>query len=73
MAYNLIGIATRLGYSIGLNIESTYGSPSLPTEEARRTWWFVYIHEIELSLDSGRPMCIQTSEMDVNYPAALVS
>lgn len=68
MAYNLTGIATRLAFSSGLNTESTYTSPTFDAEEARRTWWLIYIQEVELSLDSGRPMTIQTVEMDVGYP-----
>lgn len=68
MAYNLTGIATRLGYSIGLNIESMYGSHSASAEEVKRTWWLVYVQEIELSLDSGRPTSLQISDMNMAYP-----
>lgn len=73
MAYNLTGIATRLAFSIGLNIKSTYNLPGFHAEEAKRTWWLIYVQEVELSLDSGRPMSIRTSEMDVDYPIAEVT
>ncbi|KIW99996.1 uncharacterized protein Z518_10924 [Rhinocladiella mackenziei CBS 650.93] len=73
LAYNLTGIATRLAFSIGLNIESTYGSAAFDAEEARRTWWLIYVQEVELSLDSGRPMSICMSEMDIGYPTRQVN
>ncbi|KAH9207575.1 fungal-specific transcription factor domain-containing protein [Leptodontidium sp. 2 PMI_412] len=72
LAYNLAGIATRLAFSIGLNIGSNYGSPAFDAEEARRTWWMIYVQEVELSLDSGRPMSIRTCEMDIGYPSSQV-
>lgn len=72
VAYNLAGIATRLAFSIGLNIGSNYGSPAFDAEEARRTWWMIYVQEVELSLDSGRPMSIRTCEMDIGYPSSQV-
>lgn len=68
LAYNLNGIAARLAYSIGLNLESMHRSLGFDKEEARRTWAIIYIQEIELSLDAGRPMSIRPSDMDMNYP-----
>ncbi|KIX92656.1 uncharacterized protein Z520_11685 [Fonsecaea multimorphosa CBS 102226] len=67
LAYNLTGIATRLAFSIGLSIESNYRSPAFDAEEARRTWWIIYIQEVELSLDSGRPMSIHASESVADF------
>lgn len=68
----LNGIAIRLAFSIGLNTESMYNPGRFQLEQARRTWWLIYIQEVELSLDSGRPTSIRTSDMDVGYPAAVV-
>ncbi|UPX11465.1 uncharacterized protein EKO05_0002071 [Ascochyta rabiei] len=68
LAYNLNGIAARLGYSIGLNVESLHRSLGFDKEEARRTWAIIYIQEVELSLDSGRPMSIRSADMNMNYP-----
>lgn len=68
LAYNLNGIAARLAYSIGLNVESMHRSLGFDKEEVRRTWAIIYIQEIELSLDAGRPISIRSSDMDMNYP-----
>ncbi|EXJ71188.1 uncharacterized protein A1O5_06182 [Cladophialophora psammophila CBS 110553] len=68
LAYILNGIAARLAFSIGLNTASIYSSGRFHAEEVRRTWWLIYIQEVELSLDSGRPMSIRTSDMDMDYP-----
>lgn len=42
-------------------------------EEARRTWWLVYVQEVELSLDSGRPMWFPTSDVEIEFPSVEVS
>ncbi|KAH7109204.1 fungal-specific transcription factor domain-containing protein [Dactylonectria macrodidyma] len=68
LAYILNGVATRLAFSIGLNVESLHYSFGFDVEEAKRTWWIIYIQEVELSLDSGRPMYLRPSEMIMNYP-----
>ncbi|KAF5230013.1 hypothetical protein FANTH_14012 [Fusarium anthophilum] len=70
LAYILNGVAARLAFSNGLNVESMHGSLGVSTEVARRTWWIIYIQEVELSLDSGRPMCLGLAEMNMNYPKA---
>jgi hypothetical protein len=58
----------RLAFSNGLNVESLHCSLGFDIQEARRTWWLVYIQEVELSLDSGRPMTLRSAEMNVKYP-----
>ncbi|KAI8406577.1 hypothetical protein FOFC_14047 [Fusarium oxysporum] len=68
LAYILNGLATRLAFSNGLNIESLHSSLGIDNQEAKRTWWIIYIQEVELSLDSGRPMCLGSLEMNINYP-----
>jgi Fungal specific transcription factor domain len=68
VAYNLVGISTRLAFSIGLNTNSAKRSYTHDDEEARRTWWLIYVQEVELSLDSGRPMSIRSCDIDVDYP-----
>ncbi|KAK3900157.1 hypothetical protein C8A05DRAFT_36205 [Staphylotrichum tortipilum] len=35
--------------------------------EARRTWWVIYIQDVELSLDSGRPMSVSARSSQVNF------
>lgn len=73
VAYNLNGIAARLAYSIGLNVESLHRSLGFDREEARRTWAIIYIQEIELSLDAGRPISIRSADMNMNYPTVQAS
>ncbi|CAG9950245.1 unnamed protein product [Clonostachys rosea f. rosea IK726] len=68
LAYILNGVAMRLAFSNGLNVESLHCSLGFDIQEARRTWWLVYIQEVELSLDSGRPMTLRSAEMNVKYP-----
>ncbi|KAF3007584.1 hypothetical protein E8E13_007489 [Curvularia kusanoi] len=73
LAYNLNGIAARLAYSIGLNVESLHRSSGFDQEEAKRTWAIIYIQEIELSLDAGRPSSIHAADMDMSYPSTKLS
>ncbi|KAI6749358.1 hypothetical protein HG530_015197 [Fusarium avenaceum] len=68
LAYILNGVAARLAFSNGLNIESLHSSLPVDTQEAKRTWWLIYIQEVELCLDSGRPMCFGSSDMNIHYP-----
>jgi hypothetical protein len=56
VAYIHAGLATRLAYSIGLNVDSSHRALGFDLQEARRTWWILYIQDVELSLDAGRPM-----------------
>jgi hypothetical protein len=72
VAYNLNGIAARLAYSLGLNVESLHQALGFDKQEARRTWAIIYIQEIELSLDAGRPMSIRSSDMNMNHPTVEV-
>lgn len=72
MAYVLNGVATRLALSMGLNVESLHSSLGFDVQEARRTWWIIYIQEVELSLDAGRPVSLRSSEMTMSYPTAQV-
>ncbi|RVX74754.1 hypothetical protein B0A52_01031 [Exophiala mesophila] len=71
LAYNLAGTATRMAFSIGLNLDPTLASHDWDGEEGRRTWWMLFIQEVELSVDSGRPMSIRKSDISVQYPSEL--
>ena len=91
LAYNFLGVAIRLAYSIGLNRSSVavaYDEKAWPgvgkvviAEMCKRIWWQVSEHpflsfsndemytiEVEIALDSGRPMCIRNSDIDVEWP-----
>ncbi|OBT80547.1 hypothetical protein VF21_00341 [Pseudogymnoascus sp. 05NY08] len=68
LAYNLIGLATRMAFSIGLNVAGQGQSPSETyLDEAKRTWCMVYVQEVELSLDSGRPMSLRSCDANVAF------
>ncbi|EXJ71813.1 uncharacterized protein A1O5_05623 [Cladophialophora psammophila CBS 110553] len=68
LAYNLTGTAIRLAYSIGLNTNNSPDHLSFDAQEALRTWWMLFIQEVELSMDSGRPMSIRSCDVNVDYP-----
>ena len=68
VAYILTGTATRLALSIGLHDESLHKSLPYNIEESRRTYWMIYAQEVELSLDSGRPISLPSSHTGVEYP-----
>jgi len=91
LAYNYLGVAIRLAYSIGLNRSSVtvaYSEAAWPgvgrevvSEMCKRIWWQVtgyltsnltdlqmYTLEVEIALDSGRPICIRNSDIDVEWP-----
>jgi hypothetical protein len=57
-----------MAFSIGLNLDPTLASHNWDAEEGRRTWWMLFIQEVELSLDSGRPMSIRKCDISVEYP-----
>ena len=60
-----------MAFSIGLNLDPTLASHDWDGEEGRRTWWMLFIQEVELSVDSGRPMSIRKSDISVQYPSEL--
>lgn len=57
-----------MAFSIGLNVDSHLTPHGWDAEEGRRTWWMIYIQEVELSVDSGRPMSISKSDIVVDFP-----
>jgi len=77
LAYNHLGLAIRLAYSVGLNRSSGVVptpeawpgvSRAVVTEMCKRFWWQMYTLEVEIALDSGRPICIRNSDIDVEWP-----
>ncbi|KAH6896738.1 fungal-specific transcription factor domain-containing protein [Thelonectria olida] len=51
--YLYSGMAVRTAIAIGLTNE-TYGNTLAVAQEARRTWWCIYSHEVEMCCSSGR-------------------
>ena len=76
-AYNYLGLAIRMAYSIGMHrnqfsIGSAMFWPGcsqqIMQEMRRRLWWHIYTFEVEMAIDTGRPMCIRNSDIDVDFP-----
>ncbi len=54
---------------MGLNVDSSHRTAGFDLQEARRTWWIIYIQDVELSLDPGRPLSVRSSQMNIDYPS----
>ncbi|KAJ6026952.1 uncharacterized protein N7446_004446 [Penicillium canescens] len=52
--YMYSGMAVRTAAAIGLGSSLSSLPPSAARREARRTWWCIYSHEIEMCCSSGR-------------------
>jgi hypothetical protein len=69
VAYNYLGTAIRMAYSIGIN-----GSPShritevIDSQSALRTWWTLYSLESDICLEYGKPLCIRETDAKAPYP-----
>ncbi|OJJ45048.1 hypothetical protein ASPZODRAFT_134476 [Penicilliopsis zonata CBS 506.65] len=73
--WNTLGMAIRMGQSIGLHVESPpSGSSKQPwmADRAhwRRTWYSMYNLDRLLALQLGRPMAIHEADFRVEMPAA---
>lgn len=51
LSWRLTGLATRLGYSLGLHREGNFGLTVFDTEMRRRLWWHITILEAPASED----------------------
>ncbi|KAB8221889.1 fungal-specific transcription factor domain-containing protein [Aspergillus novoparasiticus] len=73
--WNTLGLAIRMGHSIGLHVEN---SPSCPFSQEtwikdrshwRRTWYSLYVLDRLLALQLGRPMAIHEADFHVDLPS----
>ncbi|CZR69699.1 related to transcriptional activator acu-15 [Phialocephala subalpina] len=69
--WNSLGLAIRVGQSIGLHVENALKSRSSPVEQEtmRRTWYSMFVLDRLLALQLGRPIAIHEEDYSVNEPA----
>jgi hypothetical protein len=72
--WNILGLAVRVGQSIGIHVEdslkrSTTSRSQLEQETMRRTWYSMYVLDRLLALQLGRPIAIHEEEYYVNEPS----
>lgn len=68
--WNLIGVAIRTAYSMGLHREGalTTRDGREDSEVKRRVWWTLYEYERFLAVSLGRPTAIDDSWINIDYP-----
>ncbi|KAJ5578813.1 uncharacterized protein N7459_007777 [Penicillium hispanicum] len=67
-AYNALGTAVRIAYSLGLHQDPPAVIGVTKQELRRRIWWSLYILDIRLSIELGRPAIIHLGESDCQFP-----
>lgn len=70
--WNVLGLAIRMGQSIGLHVESSPRCDSkwtVDSENRRRTWYSMYVLDRLLALQLGRPMAIHETDFKVELPS----
>lgn len=69
--WNVLGLAIRMGQSIGLHVESSRSETkwSVDCENRRRTWYSMYVLDRLLALQLGRPMAIHETDFKVDIPS----
>ena len=70
-----LGLAIRIGQSIGLHIEDTqapvHQGTEVPKEFRRRTWHSAFVLDRLLSLQLGRPSAIQSQDCTTALPSRM--
>jgi hypothetical protein len=68
-AHNALALAVRIAYTIGLHLEPPEDIPRPHQEIRRRIWWGLYVLDVKLSVELGRPWAIDTSQVACTLPA----
>jgi hypothetical protein len=69
VSYNVLGLALRMAVNMGMHRSVSTESLHPHVRELRnRLWWSVYIAERLFSVEMGRPLAIDDSEIDVPFP-----
>jgi hypothetical protein len=69
VSYNMLGLALRMAVNMGMHRSVSTESLHPHVRELRnRLWWSVYIAERLFSVEMGRPLAIDDSEIDVSFP-----
>ncbi|KAE8341155.1 fungal-specific transcription factor domain-containing protein [Aspergillus arachidicola] len=72
--WNTLGLAIRMGQSIGLHVETSSTGSSQESSigsrsQQRRTWYSMYVLDRLLALQLGRPMAIHEEDCQVEMPS----
>lgn len=68
----MIGIATRSGISLGINLHKNQDGPDVEAEEARKQlWWSIFRLEHLLSVMTGRVSCVGSASSSLPPPLPL--
>ena len=73
-AWNILGLAIRMGQSIGLHVEDSpteNASDPIQREMRRRAWYSLYVLDRLLALQLGRPVAIHETEYHVSLPSEM--
>ncbi|CRG89925.1 Cutinase transcription factor 1 alpha [Talaromyces islandicus] len=68
-AYNVLGTAVRIAYSLGLHRDPPASLGITKVELRRRIWWSLYILDSKLSMELGRPMIVDLNTSNCQLPA----
>ncbi|KAI9298071.1 hypothetical protein K502DRAFT_322926 [Neoconidiobolus thromboides FSU 785] len=63
-----LGIATRMGYTLGLNIKPSKYLPPDTIEKRSRIWWWIYILNKLFAFGLYRPWCIEFAHCSSPFP-----
>jgi hypothetical protein len=73
-AWNILGLAIRMGQSIGLHVEDSPTENTIDPiqqEMRRRAWYSLYVLDRLLALQLGRPVAIHETEYHVSLPSEM--
>lgn len=62
-------VAVRAAFTIGLHLEPPDDIPRHQQEIRRRIWWGLYVLDVKLGVELGRPWAIDTSQVVCALPA----
>lgn len=68
-AYNVLGTAVRIAYSLGLHRDPPASIGITKAELRRRIWWSLYVLDSKLSMEVGRPMVVDLNTSNCQLPA----
>ncbi|KAJ5802872.1 uncharacterized protein N7503_005322 [Penicillium pulvis] len=69
LAYNYLGTAIRLAYTLGINNMHVSNPHLVPLQPALRAWWLLYSLESDICIEYGRPLCIRERDANAPYPS----
>ncbi|KAF5535207.1 transcriptional regulatory [Fusarium phyllophilum] len=70
MAQNMLGVAVRAAYTLGLHIEPENDLPTKEREARKRAWCVMFMFETRSCIRLGRPWVIQTQPISPLLPTS---